>query len=174
MSATAAVPTAEQQETGRRAQTAHRADTYGLRSGGRAEPTSSYWVRAFPNEDVAFWRKQDIDNTRVVPQDDPKVGETCWKMFSVTALVVIVVVGLLLPNAYGLLTAFRIQQLSLQTAALKEKHRRLKLDEERLTSPARLEEVAAGLGFNEASPRDVIHLHGRSGEAVAMRGRPRR
>lgn len=175
MAAMAAVLTAEQEEQAVR-QTAepYRADTYGLRNGGRPDSPSLYWVRAFPNEDVSFWKKQEIDNSRVVPQDDPKVGEACWKMFSVTALVVIVVVGLLLPNAYSLLTGFRIQQLSAQTAALEEEYRRLKLEENVLKSPQRLEQLAVDLGFKKANSSDVVHLHGKSGGTVAMRRAPAR
>jgi len=133
-------------------------DDYGRRD-VRVDPQ----VRAFPNEDILFWRKPSIDNGRVVRQADPKVWEACWRFFSAASVVVVVVVGLLLPNAYGLLSGIRLQQLQDTNDKLREEKKRLELVESRLTSPERLEELSLDLELEPVTPERVHYLRGVGG-----------
>ncbi len=133
----------------------------------REQRAVSPQVRAFPNEDVYFWVKP-VDNSKVSRQGDPKIWETCWRFFSAMSLAVIVAVGLLLPNAINLLSGIQLQQLRVENSELRDEERRLALDESRLLSPERMEQMAADLRMKDAGPGTVVHLRGHDGEAVAM------
>src|SRR6202166_746336 len=67
-------------------------------------------VRAFANEDIYFFVKR-IDNSRVVRQTDPQAGGVCWKMIGSVGAAALLLIGVLLPSAYGLLAAYQIQSL---------------------------------------------------------------
>ncbi len=137
----------------------------------RREPVPAR-IRSFPNEDIVFWRKTGIDNSKVERQEDPKIWEMGWKLFSVTSLIVVVVVGLLLPSAFGLIAGFQVQQLQQKNALLKQQQRQLELEESRLLSPARLEELARQMHFVDPAPRDVHHLRDVPGDVAARLGSP--
>ncbi|MEZ5357070.1 MAG: hypothetical protein R2762_30890 [Bryobacteraceae bacterium] len=142
---------------------AYEADPYGVARRPDEVPAE---LRAFPNEDLGFWIKS-IDNSKRVRQDDPGLAEACWRFFSATALVVVVLVGLLAPSAYGVLNGFRLQRLQEHNKALKSDLRRLELKHSTLTSPARLEELARRYDFVDAPRERVIRLRGSESEAVA-------
>jgi hypothetical protein len=123
-------------------------------------------LRPFPNEDLGFWIKP-IDNSRRVRQEDPGLAEACWRFFSATALVVVVVVGLLAPSAYGVLNGFRLQRLKDENIQLEAQKRSLELKKSRLLSPVRLEALAEKYDFVDP-PRDrVLRLRGSENEATA-------
>ena len=132
-----------------------------------------YLVRPFPNEDVVFWRKP-IDNSRVVKQGDPGLAETCWRAFVVTCLIVVVVVGLLMPNAYGLINAMRLQQLEARNTELRLQKRLLEIRASQLLTPERMQQLARDWGYEEITPDRSFHLRGTGGHAVASLERPRR
>ncbi|MEZ5401374.1 MAG: hypothetical protein R2729_17015 [Bryobacteraceae bacterium] len=141
----------------------YEADPYGM---SRRPDEVSPDLRPFPNEDLGFWIKR-IDNSRRVRQEDPGLAEMCWRFFSATSLVAVVVVGLLAPNAYTILNGFRMQQLQDRNEYLKSELRKLELKRSELTSPVRMEALAKRYGFVDA-PRDrVIRLRGTEGEAVS-------
>jgi hypothetical protein len=115
-------------------------------------------VRPFPNEDILFWAKPEIDNGRVVRQHDPKAMTDCWKSFSAAAAVVVLAVGLLLPKAYGLISGMQLEQLRQRNAELRERERVVALEEGRLTSPDRIEKMARDFGFEPPSPQRMARL----------------
>lgn len=123
-------------------------------------------LRPFPNEDILLWSKPDIDNSRVVRQNDPQAVRDCWKSLSAAAAVVLLAVGLLLPKAYGLISGMQLEQLRDRHAFLEEQRRLTALEESRLTSPERLEQLAAEFGFGEPTPERVLRLAG-GGDAAA-------
>src|ERR1700686_767226 len=65
-------------------------------------------LRAFANEDIYFFVKR-IDNSRVVRQTDPQAGGVCWKMIGSVGAASLLLIGVLLPSAYGLLAGYQIQ-----------------------------------------------------------------
>src|ERR1700732_1392940 len=65
-------------------------------------------VRAFANEDIYFFVKR-IDNSRVVRQTDPQAGGVCWKMIGSVGAAALLLIGVLLPSAYGLLAGLPTQ-----------------------------------------------------------------
>jgi hypothetical protein len=115
-------------------------------------------VRAFPNEDISLWTKPEIDNGRVVRQNDPKAVSDCWKSLSAAAAVVLLAVGLLLPKAYGLISGMQLEQLRQRQVDLQERLRVVTLDENRVASPERIEKLAMEFGFRPPTAERVARL----------------
>src|ERR1041385_5762884 len=112
----------------------------------RSRPSSrasdaSIQVRALPNEDIYVFLKR-IDNTRVVREADPKARGVCWKLIGSVVAAVVLLVGVLLPSAYGLLAGYQIQSLHQEGQRLATEQGSLELQESKLLSPARMEELA--------------------------------
>jgi hypothetical protein len=110
---------------------------------------------------------KEIDNSRVVRQSEPGMAETCWRFVTATALVAIVVVGLLAPNAYSVLNGFQLEQLKQRRLELEAAQRTLAAETSSLTSPKRMHELADELGFIDPPIDRVIRLHGTQEEAIA-------
>jgi hypothetical protein len=136
----------------------------GYRTAPRAVP-----VRRFANEDIYFHVKR-IDNSRVVRQADPKAGGTCWKMIGSVAAVTLVLIAVLLPSAYGLLAGYQIQALKEESKRLANEQASLDLEEARLLSPERMEQLAREQQFTDPEPQKVVYLDSTHGSAVAMNG----
>src|SRR5262245_8137014 len=86
----------------------------GIQRGDEFPPSNrAARVPAFANEDIYFFVKR-IDNSRVVRQADPAAGGTCWKLIGSVVAAVVLLIGVLLPSAYGLLAGYRIQSLRLE------------------------------------------------------------
>src|SRR5260370_666052 len=58
-------------------------------------------LRPFANEDICLFVKR-IDNTRVVREADPKARGVCWKLIGSVVGAAVLLIGVLLPSAYGL------------------------------------------------------------------------
>jgi hypothetical protein len=123
-------------------------------------------LRAFPGEDICLWVKT-IDNSKVVRQADPKLLEACWRFISVASLVVILVVGLLVPHAYGMLAGYKLHKLQKEHESLLRERDSLELDETRLLSPQRLEELAAIQAYVDPPP-EVVYLGPQNDRSLAM------
>jgi hypothetical protein len=124
-------------------------------------------VRAFANEDIYFYVKR-IDNSRVVRQADPKAGRICWKTIGSVAAAALLLIGVLLPSAYGLLAGYKIQALKAESRRLANEQASLELQEAKLLSPARMEELAREQQFTDPEPQKVVYLDSTHGQAVAM------
>jgi hypothetical protein len=118
---------------------------------------NAFAVRPLPNEDVALWIKS-IDNSRVAPQRDPEVRNACWRLITICSLSVALVVGLLLPSAYGLLAGYQLQTLDEEQQELLKQRELLKLDVARKESPQQLEKWAEIHGLKEPPPAQVVYL----------------
>lgn len=112
---------------------------------------------ALPNEDVYFFVKR-IDNTRVVRTTDPASREICWKAIAGVTTTAGLLICLLLPGAYSLLAGFQIHRLQQEQQQLLRDQAALELDEARLLSPERLEELARIQAFIDPAPERVQHL----------------
>jgi hypothetical protein len=123
-------------------------------------------VPAFANEDVYFFVKR-IDNSRVVRESDPKARGACWKLIGTVGLAVVLLILVLLPSAYGLLAGYQIQSLRQDAQHLATEQASLELQEARLLSPARMEELARIQQFIDPPSAKVIYLDSKTG-SLAM------
>jgi hypothetical protein len=144
------------------------AGSHGSAEGKESRSTGDpHRLRAFPGEDVCFWVKT-IDNSKVVRPADPQLLEACWRFISVASLVVILVVGLLLPHAYGMLAGYKLHKLQKEHETLLREREALELDETRLLSPQRLEELAALQAYVDPPPEKVVYLGPQDDRSLAM------
>jgi len=127
-------------------------------------------VRVFPNEDLYLFVKR-IDNSRLVRQADPQARGDCWKMIGSAGVAAMLLIGVLLPSAYGLLAGYRIQSLKEEGKRLATEQASLELREAKLLSPARMEELARIQQFVDPEAQKVVYLDSKNGSAVAMNGR---
>lgn len=124
-------------------------------------------VRVFPNEDIYFHVKH-IDNSRLVRQADPRTGGVCWKLIGSVAAAALLLIGVLLPSAYGLLAGYQIQSLKDESKRLANEQASLELEEAKLLSPERMEQLAREQQFVDPEPQKVVYLDSTHGAAVAM------
>jgi hypothetical protein len=128
---------------------------------------SSVRLRAFANEDIYFHMKR-IDNTSVHRQTDPKASRVCWKMIGSAGAMVVLLIGVLLPGAYGLLAGYQIESLRQEAQRLATEQASLELQEARLLSPERMEELARIQQFVDPAPQKVVYLESAKGGSLAM------
>jgi hypothetical protein len=139
-------------------------DQEGSRTFSRAAD-ASIQVRALPNDDLYLFIKR-IDNTRVVRESDPKARGVCWKLIGSVVAAVVLLVGVLLPSAYGLLAGYQIQSLRQESQRLATEQGSLELQESQLLSPARMEELARMQQFVDPPPDKVVYLENRGSLAM--------
>ena len=123
-------------------------------------------LRPFANEDILFYVKR-IDNSRVVRAADPAARSRCWKLIGSAVGAAMLLIGVLLPSAYGLMAGYSIQSLRLEGQRLAADQASLELREAQLLSPQRMEELAKQQQFVEPAPARVLYLDSSQG-ALAM------
>jgi hypothetical protein len=124
-------------------------------------------LRVFANEDIYFFVKR-IDNSRLVRQADPQAGGVCWKMIGSVGLAAMLLIGVLLPSAYSLLAGYQIQSLKVEAKHLAGEQASLELQEAKLLSPARMEELARMQQFIDPEPQKVVYLDSKDGSSLAL------
>jgi hypothetical protein len=127
---------------------------------------TSIRVPAFANEDIYFHVKR-IDNSGGVRHADPKARETCWKLIGSVGAAVLLLIGVLLPSAYGLLAGYQIQALRKENQRLANEQATLELREVQLLSPARMEELARMQQFIDPPSQNMVFLDSKAG-SLAM------
>ena len=125
------------------------------------------WVRPFPNEDIFFYVKR-IDNSRVVRAADPQARQDCWKLIGSVVAAAVLLIAVLLPGAYGLLAGYQIETLRQEANRLVNERASLELEEAKLLSPARMEELARMQQFVDPAPQKVVYLDARPDVQVAQ------
>ncbi len=123
-------------------------------------------LRSIPNEEIYFFVK-DIDNGRVVRQADPQARGACWRLILSGGLAVLLLIGVLLPSAAGRIAGYQIESLRQEQQRLLSDGSALEIEEARLLTPARLEEIAHRQLFVDPPPETVIYLNAKGG-ALAM------
>ncbi len=132
------------------------------------EAEESYEVPSFPNEDVYFYVKR-IVNTGVVREADPAARKACWRMIGYSFLLATLVISLLLPTLYQLMAGYRMEALRQERERLELNRAALELQESRLVSPARLEELARMQRFVDPAPDSVVYLENKSDQILAKK-----
>jgi hypothetical protein len=129
-------------------------------------------VRPFANEDIFFHVKR-IDNSRVVRAADPQARQDCWKLIGSVVAAAVLLIVVLLPGAYSLLAGYQIQTLRAEAHQLANEQASLELQEAKLLSPARMEELARIQQFVDPAPQTVVYLDSQADTQVAQNARQR-
>jgi cell division protein FtsL len=132
------------------------------------EKDDPYALRSIPNEDIYFYVKE-INNARVVRESDPQARTACWKLIASAGVAAVLLIGVLLPSAYGLLAGYQIESLKQEQSRLNTERSRLELEEAKLLSPARLEELARTQQFVDPPPQKVVYLDGKGSLALNVK-----
>ena len=125
-------------------------------------------LRAFANEDIYFYVK-DINNSRVVRANDPEARTECWKFIGSAGAAAVLLILVLLPSAYSLLAGYQIQTLKAEQQRPTTERSALELQEAKLLSPARLEELARTQLFVDPAPQKVVYLDGKGSVAMNVK-----
>jgi len=134
----------------------------------RREKAEPYRLRPLPNESIYFYRKT-IDNSRVVRQFDPEARAKCWRWIATTGAATLVVIALLWPGAYATLAGYEIESLKQQPQRLLAERSALEVEEARLMSPERLEQLAPAQGFMDPAPGQVVFLQPQPDGSLALK-----
>jgi cell division protein FtsL len=116
-----------------------------------------YGVPAFPNEDVFLYVKR-IDNSRVFREADPAARKVAWGLIGSTFAFAVIVIALLLPSLNRLMAGYKMEALRGERQRLELDRAALELEETKLLSPARLEELARMQQFVDPAPSAVVYL----------------
>jgi hypothetical protein len=125
-------------------------------------------LRPFSNEDILFYVKR-IDNSRVVRAADPAARGRCWKLIGSVVGATVLLIGVLLPSAYGLMAGYSIQSLRREGQRLATDQASLELREAQLLSPSRMQELARQQQFSDPAPARVLYLDGSQGSLAMNR-----
>ncbi len=118
-------------------------------------------LRCFPNEDVYFFVKK-IDNTEVVRESDPAARTTCWRVIGSCVAAAVLLIAVFLPSLYSLIAGYQLEALGQERQHLEIERSALQLEESRLMSPQRLEELARQQQFIDPAPAKVVYLDGKT------------
>jgi hypothetical protein len=124
---------------------------------GRRQKAGLSALRPVPNEEIYFFRKV-IDNAGVVRQSDPQSRALCWRWIATTAAGTLLLAGLLWPSLYGMVAGYQIEALKVRQQRLIAERSELELQEARLLSPEKLEQLARAQDFVDPAPAQVVHL----------------
>ncbi len=138
-----------------------------VRGGEWVEPVDRYRLRPLPSEDVYFFLKK-IDNSRIVREADPVARKRAWKAgvkgFAAAGLLIL----LLMPKALGMVAGYHVHKLAADHERLVNERAVLSLEEARLVSPERLEQLARELKLVNPDPKRVLVLNPKAESALAM------
>jgi hypothetical protein len=126
-----------------------------------------YALRPIPNEDVYFFTKR-IDNSRVVRQADPKARARDWKLVGGAGFAAMSLIAMLLPSAYGLMAGYQLSSLKKEQQLLVTERARLELEEARLMSAERLQELARMQEFVDPAPDSTVYLTPKNDQSLAL------
>jgi hypothetical protein len=124
-------------------------------------------LRSLPNEDVYFFVKR-IDNSRVVRQADPGASAKSWKVLGASCVSAALLIGMLLPSAYGLLASYQLHTLQSENQRLNTDRGKLELEEAKLVSPERLAKLAVDQDFEDPKSENVIYLMPKNEGSLAL------
>ena len=133
----------------------------------RADGGDEFELRALPNEEVYFYVRP-VDNSRVMPQADPRSTRAAIKYIGSAGLAVLVLVGVLLPVAYNVLAGYQIHALETEREVLLRDRAELELREAELLNPARLAVLAEYQQLVDPAPESAVPLGALSNGEFAL------
>jgi cell division protein FtsL len=133
-----------------------------------AEAPPAAWTRAesprlrpIANEDVYLFVKR-IDNSSVVRAADPIARRARSRTVATGFIAAALVIAGLVPTAYNTMAGFTLQSLRQEQDQLKQQKVQLDLQEAKLLSYDRLEQLAKSLKMADPVPQQVQYLDGKS------------
>jgi hypothetical protein len=138
-----------------------------VRGGEWIEPVDDYGLRPLPSEDVYFFLKK-IDNSRIVREADPAARKRAWKAGAKGVAAAALLILLLMPKALGMMAGYQVHMLAQDRERLINERSVLALEEARLVSPERLEQLAQELKLVNPDPRRVLVLNSKAESALAL------
>lgn len=134
-----------------------------------AVPVGACALRALPNEDLHLYIKR-IDNSRLVRQASPKEAGDCWSTIGAVSAVAIVMITTLAPGVAGVMAGYQIEALKQERQKLLNEQRGLEVEEARLLSTERLEQLAREQNMITPASGQVFHLGAGEGTVAELRG----
>jgi cell division protein FtsL len=134
---------------------------------GRSEEFSSGGLRALPFEELHFHTKR-IDNSRLVRQADPRESGRCWSTIGAVSAVAIVLITTLAPGVAGVMAGYQLESLKQEQQKLLNEQRTLEVEEARLLSADRLEELAKEQKMVTPASDQVFHLDAEEGTVAQL------
>ena len=116
-----------------------------------------FTVRNIPNEELYLFIK-DVDNSGVVREADPRARGAAWRLILSGGAIVTLLIGILLPSAYGRIAGYQIENLKKEHARLVNEGRALELKESSILTPARMQILAEEQRLVDPGPQDTIFL----------------
>jgi len=126
-----------------------------------------YLLRTLPNEDVFFFSKR-IDNSRVAREADPRARRQCWRAIGAACVFAALLTSVLAPGVLRILAGYQVQALKQEHQRLLDERSMLEVEEARLLSPARLEELARRQKLGAPARDQIIHLEPRHDGSLAL------
>lgn len=125
-------------------------------------------LRPLPNEDIYFYVKR-IDNRGVQLLDDPRARRHAWRVVSAGSTAALLLIGALLPSAYGLLAGRQLESLRQQQERLLRERAALQIEEEKRVAAGQLERMAAERSFAPPNPEQIIYVTPEDKASLAQR-----
>lgn len=115
-------------------------------------------ARRGPTPEVFF--AKHIDNTRIVKADDPERRRE-MRSFAATMTVLFVLVMIYVWQHFSAIeVGYRVEVQKQQVEQLREQNRQLRLAEEQLSDPGRIDQMAQQLGLGAPQPGQVVRPDG--------------
>ena len=123
-------------------------------------------LRAVPFEDI-YLHVKEINNSRLVRQENPRSAGECWSTIGAVSAVAIVLITALAPGLLGVMSGYQIQALKQEQQRLLNEQRLLEVEESALLSTERLEQLARQQQMISPAAGQVYHLMDASEGTVA-------
>lgn len=123
-------------------------------------------LRSLPHEDILLFCKK-IDNSRLVREADPQARGACWSVIGAACVVLLIVTSASAPYVGSTIAGYKLEALRLEERRLLDERRNLDLQEARLLSQERLNQLAQEKRLVPPSSNQVVRLDGKDG-AFAM------
>ena len=100
---------------------------------------------------------------------DPAARQVCWRLIGSSFAFAVLVIALLLPSLNRLMAGYKMEALRQERQRLELDRASLELQESKLLSPARLEELARRQRFVDPAPEAVVYLDGKQTDQILAR-----
>jgi cell division protein FtsL len=123
-------------------------------------------ARRGPTPEVFF--AKHIDNTRIVKADDPERRREMRTFAATMSLLFVLVMVYVWQHFSAIEIGYQIEDQKKQVEQLSEQNRELRLTEDQLSDPGRIDQMAQQLGLAAPQPGQVVRPDGSSTNVPAL------